>query len=459
MRPASARAAAARRAARIASAVRPAPARARISTSHAGSRTGSTARIDSAPASASAHCPASRSAWATSSAASMRARSKRRAAARTVGDVGQLSEGVAPPRCQLGGEQRPARRSGIRPHPAQCPFELHGVDDVVVVRTQRVPLVRRSEPVAHEATQPGDLRAQRVERARRWVVAPHGVDQGSDRDHFVEACQQRGEHQALGPAADRQLAAILRHPQRTEHAELHVRTLRRHAPRSPLATLLQRRRKRPPARSPAWRRCSRSGRTPTTRPSSPPGSWPPPWTAATAWSASRQPPASAAHLTPRRGPPHASAALRRWEAAAAMAVLGVTEHRILGYPDGELPAIDHEAGVARMAALITEVAPDIIVTFGPDGTTFHPDHVTVHRWVTAAWERLQRPARLLLLGDHLRAPLPLRRPLRGMGRLHDRRTACRCSARRAWPSRSCSRARRSTASLLRLPPWSPRPAT
>ncbi len=98
---------------------------------------------------------------------------------------------------------------------------------------------------------------------------------------------------------------------------------------------------------------------------------------------------------PEAWPPARLGALRRREAAAAMAVLGVTEHRILGYPDGELPAIDHEAGVARMAALITEVAPDIIVTFGPDGTTFHPDHITVHRWVTAAWERLQRPGRLL----------------------------------------------------------------
>jgi len=107
---------------------------------------------------------------------------------------------------------------------------------------------------------------------------------------------------------------------------------------------------------------------------------------------------------PEAWPPARLGALRRREAAAAMAVLGVTEHRILGYPDGELPAIDHEAGVARMVALITEVAPDIIVTFGPDGTTFHPDHVTVHRWVTAAWERLQRPARLLYsatTSDHL----------------------------------------------------------
>ena len=79
-----------------------------------------------------------------------------------------------------------------------------------------------------------------------------------------------------------------------------------------------------------------------------------------------------------------------------MAVLGVTEH-----PDPRLSrrrAPRHRprgGGGAHGRALITEVAPDIIVTFGPDGTTFHPDHITVHHWVTAAWERLQQPAQLL----------------------------------------------------------------
>lgn len=98
---------------------------------------------------------------------------------------------------------------------------------------------------------------------------------------------------------------------------------------------------------------------------------------------------------PEAWPPARLGALRRREAAAAMAVLGITDHRILGYPDGGLATVDQEEGVARMAALIDEAEPDVIVTFGPDGTTFHPDHITVHRWVTAAWERLQRPARLL----------------------------------------------------------------
>jgi len=93
-------------------------------------------------------------------------------------------------------------------------------------------------------------------------------------------------------------------------------------------------------------------------------------------------------------PPARLGRIRRWEATAALAVLGIGEHHILGLPDGALA--DHRAqGVTWVEQLLTEVAPDTILTFGPDGATFHPDHVAVHHWVTEAWDRLGRPARLL----------------------------------------------------------------
>jgi LmbE family N-acetylglucosaminyl deacetylase len=97
---------------------------------------------------------------------------------------------------------------------------------------------------------------------------------------------------------------------------------------------------------------------------------------------------------PHVWPPDRLARVRRWEAAAAMAVLGVAEHRILGLPDGRL-ADHHEHGLAMVGELLDEVRPDTILTFGADGMTFHPDHVVVHRWVTEAWERRGRPCRLL----------------------------------------------------------------
>jgi LmbE family N-acetylglucosaminyl deacetylase len=97
---------------------------------------------------------------------------------------------------------------------------------------------------------------------------------------------------------------------------------------------------------------------------------------------------------PSTWPPERLGPVRRWEAAAAMAVLGVTDHRVLGLPDGALAELGVE-GAGLVRALIEEVAPDTILTFGADGRTFHPDHIAVHRWVTEAWGALGAPGRLL----------------------------------------------------------------
>ena len=97
---------------------------------------------------------------------------------------------------------------------------------------------------------------------------------------------------------------------------------------------------------------------------------------------------------PEAWPPTRLGRRRHWEAAAAMAVLGVGEHRILGLPDGALA--DHDGdGLALVGDLLDEIEPDTILTFGPDGMTFHPDHVAVSRWVTAAWRARRGSSRLL----------------------------------------------------------------
>ena len=97
---------------------------------------------------------------------------------------------------------------------------------------------------------------------------------------------------------------------------------------------------------------------------------------------------------PGAWPPARLGQVRRWEATASMAVLGITEHRFLGLPDGGLVA--HEAeGPALVGRLLDEIRPDTILTFGRDGMTFHPDHIAVHRWVTEAWMRRSCRGRLL----------------------------------------------------------------
>ena len=88
-------------------------------------------------------------------------------------------------------------------------------------------------------------------------------------------------------------------------------------------------------------------------------------------------------------------ALRTAELAACLGELGVTEHHWLDLPDGGGDEVDGEVPIGRIADLIDEVRPDTILTFGPDGQTFHVDHIAVSRWTTAAAARARHRTRLL----------------------------------------------------------------
>jgi LmbE family N-acetylglucosaminyl deacetylase len=63
-------------------------------------------------------------------------------------------------------------------------------------------------------------------------------------------------------------------------------------------------------------------------------------------------------------------------------------------PDGGLADLDR-AGIAWAERMLDHVQPDTILTFGPDGETYHPDHIAVYRWVTRAWEERGCRSRLL----------------------------------------------------------------
>ena len=86
-------------------------------------------------------------------------------------------------------------------------------------------------------------------------------------------------------------------------------------------------------------------------------------------------------------PPERLAVLREHELRTSLAAVGVDELHLLGYMDGECTWND---GTDRIAELMAEIAPDLIVTFGPDGMTGHPDHRAVSAWATDAW-RVARP--------------------------------------------------------------------
>jgi len=86
-------------------------------------------------------------------------------------------------------------------------------------------------------------------------------------------------------------------------------------------------------------------------------------------------------------PPERLAVLREHELRSSLAAVGVDELHLLGFTDGECTWND---GTVQIADLMAEIAPDVIVSFGPDGMTNHPDHRAVSAWTTDAW-RAARP--------------------------------------------------------------------
>jgi N-acetylglucosamine malate deacetylase 2 len=79
-------------------------------------------------------------------------------------------------------------------------------------------------------------------------------------------------------------------------------------------------------------------------------------------------------------------ALRRRELFAAARVLGFTDVRAPGYPDGALGAVDADRLVGDIVAFLREHRPRIVITFGPEGApNKHRDHRAISRAATAAF--------------------------------------------------------------------------
>lgn len=82
--------------------------------------------------------------------------------------------------------------------------------------------------------------------------------------------------------------------------------------------------------------------------------------------------------------PAAVGRLREAEARSAAEVLGVSRIAFLDLIDGEVEAAPSGAVAARIAAIVRRARPEVVVTFGPDGLTGHPDHIAVSRLTGAA---------------------------------------------------------------------------
>lgn len=84
--------------------------------------------------------------------------------------------------------------------------------------------------------------------------------------------------------------------------------------------------------------------------------------------------------------------VRSFELGEAAAVLGVARIHFLGFQDGQLAAVPRELLVERSVAVVREVRPHVMVGFGPEGVSRHPDHKVMCEVALAAFDRAGDPA-------------------------------------------------------------------
>jgi LmbE family N-acetylglucosaminyl deacetylase len=67
-------------------------------------------------------------------------------------------------------------------------------------------------------------------------------------------------------------------------------------------------------------------------------------------------------------------------------------HEWLRFPDGGVSDEPFEDLVELIEGVLVDERPDVVVTFGPDGITGHPDHITVGRAASEAFHRSRERA-------------------------------------------------------------------
>lgn len=76
--------------------------------------------------------------------------------------------------------------------------------------------------------------------------------------------------------------------------------------------------------------------------------------------------------------------IREKELRAAAKALGINRLDFLDYLDGDLDQAPPAEALAKLVGYLRLVKPDVVVTFGPDGSYGHPDHIAISQLTTAA---------------------------------------------------------------------------
>lgn len=85
-----------------------------------------------------------------------------------------------------------------------------------------------------------------------------------------------------------------------------------------------------------------------------------------------------------RWPSNEIGSIRQTELENALRVLDVTDYHFLGYRDGSCSQIPEKQAGEAILEHIHKFQPDTVFTFGPAGSSGHPDHMAVSQWASAA---------------------------------------------------------------------------
>ena len=145
--------------------------------------------------------------------------------------------------------------------------------------------------------------------------------------------------------------------------------------------------------------------------------------------------------------------MRECELRCACAALGIEPPRLLDYQDGHLAEADRETIIAEITAIVREMRPRVMLTFGPDGLSGHPDHIAIGHYAAEAFRRADDIAALYTVA----VPQSLAEAL-GMNRVRampDKMIALSVDVASVWETKqaamSCHVTQRSSTPMLGAP--------
>jgi LmbE family N-acetylglucosaminyl deacetylase len=146
-------------------------------------------------------------------------------------------------------------------------------------------------------------------------------------------------------------------------------------------------------------------------------------------------------------------AVRESELRSACAALGIEPPILLDYQDGHLAEADPETIVAEILAVVEDVCPQVMLTFGPDGLSGHPDHIAIGEFAAEAYRRSDNISALYTLA----VPRSLADAL-GMAQLHalpDEAITLRVDVSEVWQAKMkaihCHATQLSSSPITRAP--------